>query len=81
MVARATSPTALLARGRPSIAKFVLLVKAGVHHLQSTYVFSGRPTPNAIVITAGVGVLFFITTSDPHMRTFPPSLVISHKWA
>jgi hypothetical protein len=73
MVARATSPTALLARGRPSIVKFVLLVKP-----ESTV--SGRPTSNAIVITAGVGVLFFITTSDPHMRTFPPSLVVSRKW-
>jgi hypothetical protein len=53
--------------------KFVLLVKP-----ESTV--SGRPTSNAIVIAAGVGVLFFITTSDPHMRTFPPSLVVSRNW-
>jgi hypothetical protein len=54
-VARAASPTALLACGRPSIAKFVLLVKLESNRLQSTYVFSSRPTSNAIVITADVG--------------------------
>jgi hypothetical protein len=68
----------LLARGCPSIANFVLLVKleSGVSRV---HMFFGRPISNVVFNTAGVGVLFFSTTSDPHMRSFPPSLVISRK--
>jgi hypothetical protein len=42
--------------------------------------FFGQRVLNAIVITADVGILFFSTTSDPHMGTFPPSPVISRGW-